>query len=82
MTYVCIIHTCVEVLSVDPFYSLHTHVLACASDSHTCHIQIPLSIADELLPARDKSPPVCGITVAVHVGARPNPPADELSPTT
>lgn len=34
----------------------------------------------ELLAAHDKSPPVCGISVAVHVGARPDPTAYHLPP--
>lgn len=46
------------------------------------HIQAPYSITDELLPAHDKSPPVCGISVVVHVGARPDPTVSALSPTT
>lgn len=46
------------------------------------YIQTAHSITDELLPARDKSPPVCGISVVVHVGARPDPTASALSPTT
>lgn len=48
----------------------------------TCHIQTAYSITDELLPAHDKSPPVCGISVVAHVGARPDPTASALSPTT
>ena len=38
------------------------------------HILTPNSITDELLPAHDKSPPVCGISDVVHVGARPDLP--------
>lgn len=47
-----------------------------------CHIQRRFSITDEPLPAHDKSPPVCGISVAVHVGARPDPTASAPSATT
>lgn len=47
-----------------------------------CHIQRQFSITDEPLPAHDKSPPVCGISVAVHVGARPDPTASAPSATT
>lgn len=47
-----------------------------------CHIQTSHSITDELLAAHDKSPPVCGISVVVHVRARPDPTASALSPTT
>lgn len=49
---------------------------------HTFHIHTPFSITDELQPAHDKSPPVCGISVVAHVGARPDPTASALSPTT
>lgn len=45
-------------------------------------VQTPYSIIDELLPAHDKSPPVCRISVVIHVGARPDPTASAPSPTT
>ena len=70
------------------FSWVHMHLLsACMSvcvcaGVHTRHFQTPNSITDELLPAHDKSPPVCGISVVAHVGARPDPTASALSPTT
>lgn len=66
----------------------HIHTTAHASTlcvcvcARACHIQTLYSITDELLPAHDKSPPVCGISVVAHVGARPDPTAPALSPTT
>lgn len=45
-------------------------------------IKTPYSTTDDLLLAHDKSPPVCGISVVAHVGARPDPTASALSPTT
>lgn len=46
------------------------------------HIQTRYWTSDELLPTRDKSPPACGISAGAHVGARPDPTASALSPTT
>ena len=60
----------------------YTHKCTRTHSLHVCHIHTPYSITDELLPAHDKSPPVCGISLAVHVGARPDPTASALSPTT
>lgn len=63
---------------------MHTHtcihkygVYMCVCTIHACPsiYSKPYSITDELLPAHDKSPPVCGISVVVHVGARPDPTA-------
>lgn len=60
----------------------HTSTHCFALCIHVCHIQTLHSITDELLPAHDKSSPVCGISVFVHVGAHPDPTASALSPTT
>lgn len=72
---VCMVHSYKKCIK---FFDTEMHTLCMC----VCVSQTPYSITDELLPAHDKSPPVCGISVVVHVGARPDPTAYALSPTT